>query len=144
MSVLNRIAAGQEVDLDIEQRHHLKLAFALEYASRIAAADGVESFEEFQLFGQVFTRPLLRQAGFLGEDGHLTPRFGEYRDMAHNVLPGSTDGDEKREIFELLYAASAVDGMAEEEVAVLIEAGVALGMEQPAVVELIGALSAAS
>ncbi|MEZ4320134.1 MAG: hypothetical protein R3F61_21825 [Myxococcota bacterium] len=128
--------------METEHRQYLKLAFALEYASRIVAADGVESFEEYSLLGEIFPRTLLRQAGFLGVDGHLTERFHEYRDMAHNVLPTLVTAEEKQEIFALLFAASAADELAEEEMSVLLEAGMALGLEEGDVTVLIGTLSA--
>ncbi|MCB9679734.1 MAG: hypothetical protein H6737_31800 [Alphaproteobacteria bacterium] len=128
--------------MDAEHRQFLKLAYALEYASRIVAADGFESFEEYHLLGQVFPRTLLRQAGFLGEDGHLTERFEAYRDAAHNVLPQDCSHDEKVEIFTLLFACSAADELQIEEMGVLLEAGEVLGMPESEVTALIGALSA--
>lgn len=129
--------------MDAEKKQHLELAFALEYATRIVAADGVESYEEFRMLGEIFPRPLLRQAGFLDDEGTLTPRFREYQEMAHNVLPGTLGDSEKRDLMQLLFAASAVDDLAAEEMAPLTEAGVVLGMTESEVTLLIGELSAA-
>lgn len=128
--------------MDAENKQHLELAFALEYATRIVAADGVESYDEFRMLGEIFPRPLLRQAGFLDDTGHLTDRFREYQAMAHNVLPSTLDAGEKRDLMQLLFAASAVDELAAEEMAPLMEAGVVLGMSESDVTLLIGELSA--
>ncbi len=129
--------------MDAEKKQHLELAFALEYATRIVAADGVESYEEFRMLGEIFPRPLLRQAGFLDDEGTLTARFREYQEMAHNVLPSALGDSEKRDLMQLLFAASAVDELAAEEMAPLTEAGVVLGMSESDVTLLIGELSAA-
>jgi hypothetical protein len=128
--------------MDAENKQHLELAFALEYATRIVAADGVESYDEFRMLGEIFPRPLLRQAEFLDDDGRLTERFREYQVMAHNVLPSTLSADEKRDLMQLLFAASVVDELAAEEMAPLMEAGVVLGMSESDVTLLIGELSA--
>ena len=128
--------------MDADKKQHLELAFALEYATRIVAADGVESYEEFRMLGEIFPRPLLRQAEFLDDDGRLTARFREYQAMAHNVLPQQLSPDEKRDLMRLLFAAGAIDELAVEEMAPLTEAGVALGWSASEVTMLIGELSA--
>ena len=129
--------------MDTEQLQHLKLAFVFDYARRIVNADGAESYEEFRMLGAAFPRPLMAQAGFVDADGGLTPAFADHRDMAHQVLPGQLDGDEKNAMLELLFDASAIDAVEPAEIAILVEAGVALGLEESAVTVLIAGFASA-
>lgn len=129
--------------MNTEQLQHLKLAFVFDYARRIVAADGAESYEEFKMLGVAFPRPLLEQAHFLDEDGMLAPAFADHRDMAHQLLPGQLDDAEKAEMLELLFQASAIDDVAAAEIAIVEEAGAALGLEASVVTALIAGFASA-
>lgn len=129
--------------MDTEQLQHLKLAFAFDFARRIVNADGAESYEEFRMLGAAFPRPLLEQAGFLDEDGMLAPAFRDHRDMALQVLPGALSSQEKQDMLELLYDASAVDEVDAAEMTVLNDAGVALGLEPLTITTLIAGFASA-
>lgn len=129
--------------MDTEQLQHLKLAFAFDYARRIVNADGGESYEEFRMLGAAFPRPLLEQAHFLDEDGMLSAGFRDHRDMAHQVLPRKLERTEKVELLELLYEASAIDEVDAAEMSVLLEAGLALGLDEGEVTTLIAGFASA-
>jgi hypothetical protein len=126
-----------------EQLQHLKLAFVFDYARRIVKADGAESYEEFKMLGAAFPRPLLEQAHFLDEDGMLAPAFRDHRDMAHQLLPQHLSDDEKAEMIELLFQASAIDAVDAAEIAIVEEAGAALGLDEAAVTALIASFASA-
>lgn len=125
--------------MDEEKLNRLKVAFVLDYVKRIVAADGVESYDEFRMIGEIFPRPLLRDFGFLAEDDELTDVWRDHRDMAHQLLPSQVPVGGREDIFTLLYEACAIDELAPEEMRVLTEAGVALGFTSDEVTALIAA-----
>lgn len=125
--------------MDEDKLNRLKVAFVLDYVKRIVNADGVESYDEFKMIGEVFPRPMLRDFGFLGEDDELTDTWRDYRDMAHQLLPSAVPVGGREDIFALLYEACAIDELAPEEMRVLNEAGVALGFSEDEVTALIAA-----
>ena len=124
------------------QRQHLKLAFVLDYARRIVAADGIESYEEFRMLGNTFTRPMLRDAHFLDENDHLNQTFRNASDMAHQLLPTSCNDEERRDIFQFLFETCAVDALEEHELRILSEAGIALGFDAVTTSALIASYAA--
>lgn len=121
--------------MDTETLQQLKLAFAIEHVQRIVDADGVESFEEYQMLGQIFPRALLEAAGFL-VDGALTDVWRARAGQARDVLPTLPEA-ERREVFALLHAASAVDELDARELGALTAAGVALGFSESDVTTMI-------
>lgn len=121
--------------MDTDQIQRLQLAFVMHHVQRIVDADGEESYQEYQLLGQIFPRALLEDAGFL--DGTaLTSRFRDHRDMAHQVLPGLPKAS-REEIFQLLYQACAIDDVDAKELRALSEAGVALGFSEDEVTAML-------
>lgn len=129
--------------MDTEQLQHLTLAFVFDYARRIVAADGAESYEEFKMLGVAFPRPLLEQAGFLDEDGMLAPAFRDHRDMAHQILPARLTASQKADALHLLYEASAIDSVDAAEMALVTEAGAALGMSDAEITAQIAGFASA-
>ena len=128
--------------MDTQELQQLKLAFVLDHVRRIVDADGSESYAEFRFVGQLLPRPLLRDAGFLDDDGGLTSTFEAWCERARAELPHLTDAEQKEEIFQLLYAACAVDDLAPEEALVLQDAGRTLGIADSRIVSLLGTLVA--
>ena len=121
--------------MDDDTRQHLKLAFVMHHVHAIVAADGEESFQEYQLLGQLFPRALLTDAGFL-DDGQLTARWRDHRDASHRVLP-ELPRAEREEVFQLLWQACGVDEMDARELRTLSDAGVALGFTSEEVTQMI-------
>lgn len=125
--------------MDEEKLTRLKVAFVLDYVHRIVSADGVESYDEYRMLGELFPRPLLRDFGFLDDDDELTDVWRDHRDMAHQLLPSQVAVGGREDIFLLLYQACAIDELAPAELTVLTEAGVALGFDADEVTALIAA-----
>jgi hypothetical protein len=124
--------------MDTDRLQKLKLAFAMDFAYRIVDADHEESYEEFQLLGEIFPRALLEQAGFL-DNGALNATWRQASEDARAVMP-TLDLEDRREVFALLHAASSIDELDAREVAVLASAGAALGLTDDQVTELIAEL----
>ena len=72
----------------------------------------------------------------------LSAGFRYHRDMALQVLHRKLDRDEKAELLELLYEASAIDEVEASEVSVLQQAGEALGLSDADVTGLIAGFAA--
>ena len=120
-----------------ERNQRLKLAFLIEQVARVVAADGEQSHAEFKMVGQIFPRPLLRDAGFLDEDDLLTDEWRRAKDQATEVLASEATEAEREDMMALLYGACAVDELEERELVVLREAAMILGYSEPAAHDLL-------
>lgn len=107
----------------------LKLAFAVSIAKSVVDADDRTDHAEFQLFGQIFPRTLLRDHGFLDEDGRFTPALEQAFAEARATLPAALSPEEKLDVLTIFYGASVADDeLDSRELAIVREAAQLLGV----------------
>ena len=125
------------VDIDssrpspIEQ---LQIAFAVQIAREIVAADGILDIDEMRLLMLVFPDELMRACRFVGPDTNLTEAYHRAYVEALRVLPMILDTDQKLELLTLFHRTCVVDGeLHPKELVVLRSAATSLGLDGTAV-----------
>jgi len=110
-----------------DAQRHLAMAFALHTSRAIVAADGRTDYNEFQLLGTIYPRPMLRDEGLIDAHGADMPalelalaRVSELR-----ALPE----EDRLDLLVLLHGAAMVDDdLDRREWAVLQAAAEDLGL----------------
>jgi len=90
--------------------HRLSLAFAVSVARTMVQADGVYDANELQSLNEMFPNMLLRDFGFVDEDGQFNDDFVTANREALATLPEALDTNRKLEILSTLYRMASADG----------------------------------
>jgi uncharacterized tellurite resistance protein B-like protein len=88
----------------------LKLAFGVSIGRAIVDADRQVDYSEFRLFGQIFPRVLLREEGFVDEQGQFTEALATAWMEACAVLPEMLSEEDKLDLLSLFHGTSMADG----------------------------------
>ena len=114
----------------MEETQRLQLAFGVYVIELIINADDRLDYDEMRMVGQIFPRPLLREAGFLDKNNGWTPALEAAQKEAVSTLAHTLDADQKLDFMRLFWEAAMVDDELEaREVQVLHEAATYLGID---------------
>ncbi len=112
-----------------EGLNRLKLAFCVSIGRAIVDADAKVDPSEFRLLGQIFPRVMLREEGFVDEQGHFTEALATAWMEACAVLPDALSEADKLDLLTLFHGTSMVDGARDSrEDRVIQEAATLLGV----------------
>jgi len=111
----------------------LTLAFGVSIGRAVIDADRDVNYAEFSLFGRIFPRVLLREAGFVDDQDQFTEHLAEAWLQACKVLPEALSEGDKLDLLTLFHGTSMADGHLDaREEAVIREAAALLGVSADA------------
>jgi hypothetical protein len=127
--------------MEVNDREHLKLAFAYDVVRHLVASDDAIDPAETRFVQEMFPWSMLESRGLVTKEGTFTPAFHAAVHEAREHLPVLLTAEEKLSLVSIFVDAAVADEVfASEEGKILLDAAGRLGLTTGEVFDHLGTL----